>query len=598
MVYAQYVPYYGTPGPGTGYENGPDGHTPETDVSLDNSEQGIVDASAAILTLNATLLNGLVNDGTTDNATAIAAAAAALPDITGYFTDSDTHTYAPRGGGLITIPPGVYALSSMIHLKPRTRIVAHGVTVVLTAAGAGFDVPANQGGTFSADDVAIVGNMVIDGNSVGTTGLQLYATSFAQLDVTIVRCTSHGLRLTGAQWTTGRATLWQNGGYGLYLEPFNPTAGRVPTANNNRMKLFAQHNTLGGVYDDAGGANEFELTSQFHAGLVGVTMVNSCIAEQFIGGHFEANDTHFNIGPSCIGTKIIVPFFGASTVVRRFVVNSGQYTTVLDYSTNASTMAAGGAHIEQNSVAGDITVIAPDRHTAATVFVNETGTVTDPLLGRLANPSSLKVIENDIRQNATTLYHAPVFSSAANTAVATTKLDADTGARHAVSGQGDLSWGPGDGTFDSVLKRNAAAQFAVTGTVRPQADATYDLGVNGGTWRNIYARALIQPAVAQTLTVAGAVTINTPTTGYAEITLQANATSSVISGGQQHGAVLTITWIQDATGGRTYAWPTNCKFAGGVAPSDTTLSKRTSVTFHYDSTSTNWTEISRAVAVG
>jgi hypothetical protein len=285
-------------------------------------------------------------------------------------------------------------------------------------------------------------------------------------------------------------------------------------------------------------------------------------------------------------------------VVRRFVVNSGINTTVLGYSTNATTMAAGGAHIEQNSVNGQLTVIVPDRHTTATVFVDDTATVIDPLLGRLARPSQLRVIESDIRQNGTTLYEPPFFSAAANTAVTQHKLDADTGARMTASGQGDLSWGPGNGTFDSVLKRNSAAQFAVTGTVRPATDATYDIGVNGGAWRNIYTRALIQPAVAQTLTVAGAVTINTPTTGYAEITLQANATSSVISGGQQQGAVLTITWIQDATGGRTYAWPANCKFAGGVAPSDTTLSKRTSVTFHYDSTSTNWTELSRAVAVG
>jgi len=126
----------------------------------------------------------------------------------------------------------------------------------------------------------------------------------------------------------------------------------------------------------------------------------------------------------------------------------------------------------------------------------------------------------------------------------------------------------------------------------------HNLGANGTSWLNTYTRSLIQPPVAQTLAAPGAVTINTPTTGYAEITLQANATSSVISGGQVNGAVLTITWIQDATGGRTYVWPTNCKFAGGVAPSDTTLSKRTSVTFHYDSTSTNWTELSRAVAVG
>jgi len=37
----QYVPYYGTPGPGTGWEDGPGGHTPELGAALDTMEAGI-----------------------------------------------------------------------------------------------------------------------------------------------------------------------------------------------------------------------------------------------------------------------------------------------------------------------------------------------------------------------------------------------------------------------------------------------------------------------------------------------------------------------------------------------------------------------------
>jgi hypothetical protein len=62
--------------------------------------------------------------------------------------------------------------------------------------------------------------------------------------------------------------------------------------------------------------------------------------------------------------------------------------------------------------------------------------------------------------------------------------------------------------------------------------------------------------------------------------------------------VLRITWIQDSTGGRTYAWPSNCNFAGASAPSDTTASTWTKVPFRYDSGSNGWWELDRAVAVG
>ena len=107
--------------------------------------------------------------------------------------------------------------------------------------------------------------------------------------------------------------------------------------------------------------------------------------------------------------------------------------------------------------------------------------------------------------------------------------------------------------------------------------------------------ALFGAAAAQTLAASGAVTIDASTANIALVTLQANATSSSITNVHK-GQRLTISWIQDATGGRTYVWPTNCKFAGGAAPSDTTASKGTSVTFVNDGT--NWIETGRAVAVG
>jgi hypothetical protein len=82
--------------------------------------------------------------------------------------------------------------------------------------------------------------------------------------------------------------------------------------------------------------------------------------------------------------------------------------------------------------------------------------------------------------------------------------------------------------------------------------------------------------VAQTLASNGAVVFDATTGCVGRCTLQANATSStLINGGTNQ--IFTITFVQDGAGGRTYVWPTNCKFAGGSAPSDTTAAKRSSV---------------------
>jgi len=98
-----------------------------------------------------------------------------------------------------------------------------------------------------------------------------------------------------------------------------------------------------------------------------------------------------------------------------------------------------------------------------------------------------------------------------------------------------------------------------------------------------------------TLSANGAVVID-PLRANTRISLSANATSSSIATAPNN-QVMTITWLQDPTGGRTYAWPPTCRFAGGVAPSDTGINNQSSVTFRYDSNIGKWREMSRAIAV-
>jgi hypothetical protein len=113
----------------------------------------------------------------------------------------------------------------------------------------------------------------------------------------------------------------------------------------------------------------------------------------------------------------------------------------------------------------------------------------------------------------------------------------------------------------------------------------------------MYGMSFIPVTKAIALTVNGVVAMDAKLGGIQRVSLTANATSSTLANPVVDGHQLAIEWLQDATGGRTYVWPTNCRFAGGVAPSDTTASTMTRVEFLYDNTLGRWIEKCRAVAV-
>ena len=93
----------------------------------------------------------------------------------------------------------------------------------------------------------------------------------------------------------------------------------------------------------------------------------------------------------------------------------------------------------------------------------------------------------------------------------------------------------------------------------------------------------------------GSVTFNLGSLGSQIYTLTGNITSSTITNASL-GQRFTIMWRQDATGGRTYVWPGQCKFAGGSAPAASTLANYTdTVTFIWDGA--NAIEISRSIGI-
>lgn len=138
------------------------------------------------------------------------------------------------------------------------------------------------------------------------------------------------------------------------------------------------------------------------------------------------------------------------------------------------------------------------------------------------------------------------------------------------------------------------------------SDADGFMTVGPGTWNTTIPVAaassgqarqgLVAGLYNQTLASAGAVTV-TFDASYGSVyveTLNANATSSSITNAAP-GQLITISWLQGTAGNFTYAWPFNCKFAGGSAPTpSTTAGIRDTVSFYYDGT--NWHETSRSVA--
>jgi hypothetical protein len=137
---------------------------------------------------------------------------------------------------------------------------------------------------------------------------------------------------------------------------------------------------------------------------------------------------------------------------------------------------------------------------------------------------------------------------------------------------------------------NAGMRFRANTGAGDQISFTTSAGAAQAGIKN--SGALYLPVVAQTLAAPGAVTIDASASNIAAVTLGANASSSSITN-PTTGQFLTIEWIQDGTGGRTYVWPANVVFAGASTPiASVAANARDSVTFRYDGT--NWQEVASA----
>ena len=125
-----------------------------------------------------------------------------------------------------------------------------------------------------------------------------------------------------------------------------------------------------------------------------------------------------------------------------------------------------------------------------------------------------------------------------------------------------------------------------------QYDGTSIMEINDAAYARFTAAAIAPEA---TLTDASTVTWNSLTESVAKVTLGANRTMGLASGGVS-GAFISLLVIQDGTGSRTISWNAAYEFAADTAPTlTTTADKGDLFVFRYNGA--KWLEVGRNLAL-
>ena len=149
-----------------------------------------------------------------------------------------------------------------------------------------------------------------------------------------------------------------------------------------------------------------------------------------------------------------------------------------------------------------------------------------------------------------------------------------------------MSFGTSSG--DTVIKPTVDAKDIIF----QQFDGTSILEINDGAYAKFTAAAVNPEA---TLTDASTITWNALTQSVAKVTLGANRTMGLASGGVT-GAFISLLVIQDGTGSRTVTWNAAYEFTGNTAPTLTTTANLGDLfTFRYNGA--KWLETGRNLAL-
>lgn len=299
------------------------------------------------------------------------------------------------------------------------------------------------------------------------------------------------------------------------------------------------------------------------------TSVFASYGNQILNCHLEGNLLDVKIGAAATSTQQVVapvvmcpmvsgilidkvtqPFVQTSLVTtgKTITLTANCTDAVVYYGLNGGTLSNSGARTITFAASGAGTLYG------STLTLSGAGTVA----------------------SLTATSGAPAYAYNPATATGTylrSLVGVEANERFSVNFAGQVAWGAGAAAgTDLTISRKAAGALGIGGAIAPLV-TRQTLAANGNVnFDSRYGQVYVE-------------------------TLNANATSSAITSTPADGQHMTICWKQDGTGGRTYVWPTNCEFAANTAPSDTTLSTQTTVTFFWNSTDARWIEISRSVAV-
>jgi len=245
---------------------------------------------------------------------------------------------------------------------------------------------------------------------------------------------------------------------------------------------------------------------------------------------------------------------------------------------------------------------------AANAFIPATagggggGTLASTYAAGISQASSTMALDTTrlgvlIRDNATPI--AATLFGVQNSAGSTKYLDVTT---TAVQGQSfdaptALALLVGSVNASSVQLGRATVSTFIGAQLNPILDNsnTQTVGTGSSRWGAIWA--LNYNGVVQTQAFSATPTFNTFNGETIILTLTGNVTGWSINSGNP-GEIITIFWVQDATGSRTLAGtPGNVKLAGGAYSLSTPANSRDSLTLRYDSVNLVWQEIGRGLAV-
>jgi len=177
-------------------------------------------------------------------------------------------------------------------------------------------------------------------------------------------------------------------------------------------------------------------------------------------------------------------------------------------------------------------------------------------------------------------------SSSSNAASATKLQTART-----LAMTGDVVWT--SPSFDGTGNVTAAATLASSGVTAGtyQGGVTVDAKGRVTSASNIIGGAEISHVFESVNTISSGATPSLDANAYGvfDVTLNANATFSfaAVTSGKMFS--FTLVLHQDATGGRTVAWPASVKWAGGTAPTVTTAASKTDMFAFFSSNGgTTW----------